>query len=232
MKDKPSTKEKNQLDVSEQPGLKFDPQEAIRHLSMVDAKMAKLIAVTGPFRLELRTMHDLFAELARNIIYQQLHANAAGAIHERVRALFRNKRLRPQEMLAAPDEALLGAGLSRAKVAALKDLALKTIDATVPKTLASLERMEDEEIIARLTTVRGIGRWTVEMLLIFRLGRPDVFPVGDYAIRKGYALAYGLDEMPKPKELTLRAEPWRPFRTVASLYLWRALELPKELLPL
>lgn len=190
--------------------------------------MAKLISVAGPFSMELRTIHNLFAELARNIIYQQLHANAAGAIHEHVRALFRNKVIRPREVLAAPEEQLLGAGLSRAKLAALKDLALKTIDGTVPKTLASLERMEDEEIIARLTTVRGIGRWTVEMLLIFRLGRADVLPVGDYAIRKGYALAYGLDEMPKPGELTLRAEPWRPFRTVASWYLWRATELPAE----
>lgn len=232
MKAKPSTKGKNHGGLAEHAGLKFDPQEAIRHLSSVDARLAKLIAVAGPFRMELRTMHNLFEELARNIIYQQLHGNAAGAIHERLRALFKNKGLRPQEILAAPEEQLLSAGLSRAKVAALKDLALKTIDGTVPKTLASLERMEDEEIIARLTTVRGIGRWTVEMLLIFRLGRADVFPVGDYAIRKGYALVYGLDEMPKPKELTLPAEPWRPFRTVASWYLWRAVELPTEVLPL
>jgi len=232
MKDKPSTKGKNRQDAGKHPGLKFDPQEAIQHLTTVDPRLAKLIAVAGPFRMELRTMHNLFEELARNIIYQQLHGNAAGAIHERVRAHFKGKGLRPQDILAATEEQLLGAGLSRAKVAAIKDLALKTVDGTVPKTLASLERMEDEEIIERLTTVRGIGRWTVEMLLIFRLGRADVFPVGDYAIRKGYALVYGLDEMPKPKELTLRAEPWRPFRTVASWYLWRAVELPSELLPL
>jgi 3-methyladenine DNA glycosylase/8-oxoguanine DNA glycosylase len=211
--------------------LKFSPQQAIDHLAAADPKLAKLIALAGPFTLELRTMHNLFEELSRNIIYQQLHGNAARAIHERVRALFRGRRLRPQELLDTTDEALLGAGLSRAKVAALKDLSVKTIDKTVPQTLARLERMEDEEIIERLITVRGIGRWTVEMLLIFRLGRPDVLPVGDLAIRKGYALAYGLKAMPTPKELTLRAEPWRPFRTVASWYLWRAVELPAELLP-
>lgn len=232
MKDKTSTTRKNRQAADEHAGLSFDPHEAIEHLSMVDDKLAKLIAVAGPFRLELRTMHNLFEELARNIIYQQLHGNAARAIHERVRALFKGKGFRPQEILAAPEEDLLGAGLSRAKVAALKDLSVKTIDGTVPKTLTGLKRMDDEEIIRRLTTVRGIGRWTVEMLLIFRLGRADVFPVGDYAIRKGYALVYGLEEMPKPKELTVLAEHWRPFRTVASLYLWRAVELPAELLPL
>jgi DNA-3-methyladenine glycosylase II len=212
--------------------LKFDPQQAINHLAAVDPKLEKLIALAGPFALELRTMHNLFDELSRNIIYQQLHGNAARAIHERVLSLFRGRRLRPQEVLDAPEEALLGAGLSRAKVSALRDLSAKTIDKTVPQTLARLERMEDEEIVERLTAVRGIGRWTVEMLLIFRLGRPDVLPVGDLAIRKGYALVYGLKEMPPPKELTLRAESWRPFRTVASWYLWRAVELPEGLLPL
>jgi 3-methyladenine DNA glycosylase/8-oxoguanine DNA glycosylase len=228
MKDKSSTTGKNRRAEDAHAGLSFDPREAIEHLSMVDDKLGKLIAVAGPFKLELRTMHNLFEELARNIIYQQLHGNAARAIHERVRALFKGREFRPQEILAAPEEELLGAGLSRAKVAALKDLSVKTIDGTVPKTLTSLKRMDDEEIINRLTAVRGIGRWTVEMLLIFRLGRADVLPVGDYAIRKGYTLVYGLEEMPKPKELVLRAEPWRPFRTVASWYLWRAVELPAE----
>jgi 3-methyladenine DNA glycosylase/8-oxoguanine DNA glycosylase len=232
MRDRPSIKRKTLQAVSEHAGLTFDPQQAREYLSTADAGLAKLIAVVGPFTLELRTMHNLFEELARNIIYQQLHGNAAGAIHERVRALFKDRRLSAPDILAASEEELLGAGLSRAKVTALKDLAVKTMDKTVPKTLASLQRMKDEEIIERLTTVRGIGRWTVEMLLIFRLGRPDVFPVGDFAIRKGYALTYDLKEMPKPKELTLRAESWRPFRTVASWYLWRAVELPAESFPL
>jgi DNA-3-methyladenine glycosylase II len=111
----------------------------------------------------------------------------------------------------------------------MRDLAAKTLDGTVP-TLARLRRMEDEEIIDRLTQVRGIGRWTAEMLLIFRLGRPDVLPVGDFAVRKGFSLIYGLKELPKPKELIQYGERWRPFRSVASWYLWRATELPPETL--
>jgi DNA-3-methyladenine glycosylase II len=174
--------------------------------------------------MEIRAMHNPFESLARNIIYQQLHGNAAGAIHQRVRDLFGNpRRLKPQDILNATEEQLRSAGLSQAKTIALKDLAAKTLDGTVP-TLARLRRMEDEEIIERLTAVRGIGRWTVEMLLIFRLGRPDVLPVGDFAVRKGFATVYGLKEQPKPKELLNYGERWRPFRSVASWYLWRASE--------
>jgi DNA-3-methyladenine glycosylase II len=179
----------------------------------------------GPFQMEVRRIHNPFEALARNIVYQQLHGNAAAAIHARVLALFGTGKLRPQDILAAPEEQLRGAGLSQAKMLALKDLAAKTLDGTVP-TLAKLRRMADEEIIERLTLVRGIGRWTVEMLLMFRLGRPDVLPVGDYAVRKGFALTYGLGEMPKPKELTEYGERWRPFRSVASWYMWRAVDLP------
>ncbi|HYP53136.1 MAG TPA: hypothetical protein VEQ42_06325, partial [Pyrinomonadaceae bacterium] len=161
-----------------------------------------------------------------NIVYQQLHGTAAAAIHGRVLALF-GGRLRPEDVLGARDEVLRGAGLSGAKLAALRDLAAKTADGTVP-TLARLRRMPDEEIIGRLTQVRGLGRWTAEMLLIFSLGRPDVLPVGDFAVRKGFALAWGLKESPKPKELTEYGERWRPYRSVASWYLWRAVELPPE----
>lgn len=172
-------------------------------------------------------MHNPFESLARNIIYQQLHGNAAAAIHQRVRDLYGKGKLAPQDIINTPDELLRGAGLSTAKTVAIKDLAAKTLDGTVP-TLARLHRMEDEEIIERLTQVRGIGRWTVEMLLIFRLGRPDVLPVGDFAVRKGFALAYGLTEQPKPKELLKYGERWQPFRSVASWYMWRASELPAE----
>lgn len=207
----------------------YDPLEAIRQLSTADARLGWLIANAGPFTMQLRTMHSPFEALARNIIYQQLHGNAAAAIHQRVIALCGNKKLRPQHILEATDVELRGAGLSRAKLAALQDLAAKTLDGTVP-SLARLRRMEDEEIIERLTTVRGIGRWTVEMLLMSRLGRADVLPVGDYAVRKGFALVYGLAESPKPKELAQHGEQyWKPFRTVASWYLWRALELPPEI---
>jgi DNA-3-methyladenine glycosylase II len=212
-------------------GFDYDPQEAIEYLSSVDATLAALIERVGPFTMEIRGLHDPFEALARNIIYQQLHAKAAAAIHARVLALFGKGKLRPQDILAATEAELLGAGLSRAKLAALKDLAAKTLDGTVP-TLARLRRMSDEEIIERLTTVRGIGRWTVEMLLMFRLGRPDVLPSGDLAVCKGFAQVYGLKESPKPKELDQYGERWRPFRSVASWYMWRAVELPAGTLPL
>jgi DNA-3-methyladenine glycosylase II len=146
-----------------------------------------------------------------------------------VLALFGKQKLDPQDVLDASEESLRGAGLSGAKLAALKDLAAKTLDGTVP-TLARLRRMEDEEIIEHLTQVRGIGRWTVEMLLIFRLGRPDVLPVGDFAVRKGFSLLHGAKELPKPKELVHYGERWRPFRSVASWYMWRVHELPSETL--
>ncbi|MCA1591419.1 MAG: DNA-3-methyladenine glycosylase 2 family protein [Acidobacteria bacterium] len=230
MKDKLPVRRKTLRGAGGADGWEFDAREAMRYLSAADSRMAELIEAAGPFKMQLRTMHNPFETLARNIIYQQLHGNAAAAIHDRVRALFKGQRLRPQDVLAAPEDELRGAGLSRAKTASLKDLAAKTLDGTVP-TLARLKRMEDEEIIERLTAVRGIGRWTAEMLLMSRLGRPDVLPVGDYAVRKGYALVYGLAESPTQKELTILAEPWRPFRTVASWYMWRALELPPDSLP-
>jgi DNA-3-methyladenine glycosylase II len=210
-------------------GYCYDPAEALQYLSSVDPPLGRLIERTGPFNLEVRQIHNPFEALARNIIYQQLHGNAAGAIHGRVLALFGKQKLDPQDVLDASEESLRGAGLSGAKLAAMKDLAAKTLDGTVP-TLARLRRMEDEEIIEHLTQVRGIGRWTVEMLLIFRLGRPDVLPVGDFAVRKGFSLLHGAKELPKPKELVHYGERWRPFRSVASWYMWRVHELPPETL--
>lgn len=208
-------------------GFSYDPDEAVRHLRAADPVLAKLIERAGPFALKLRELHDPFEALARNIVFQQLHGKAAEAIHARVLALFGGGRLRPEDVLGAGDEVMRGAGLSAAKLAALRDLAARTLDGTVP-TLARMRRMADEEIVERLTQVRGIGRWTVEMFLMFRLGRPDVLPVGDFAVRKGFALAYGLAESPKPKELTEYGERWRPYRSVASWYMWRAIELPAE----
>ena len=208
-------------------GLCYDAGAAVKQLAKADAVLARLMKRAGPFTLKTRHMHNPFEALARNIVFQQLHGSAAEAIHGRVVGLFGGGRLRPQNVLGASDEELRGVGLSGAKTLALKDLAAKTLDGTVP-TLARLKRMEDEEIVARLTQVRGIGRWTVEMLLMFRLGRPDVLPVGDYAVRKGFMVAYGLDEMPKPKALELHAEAWRPYRSVASWYMWRALEHPGQ----
>jgi DNA-3-methyladenine glycosylase II len=208
-------------------GFCYDPEEAVRHLRAADPVLARLMKRAGPFTMQIRKLHDPFEALARNIVFQQLHGKAAAAIHARVLALFGDGKLRPEDIIAAPDEALRGAGLSAAKTAALRDLAAKTLDGTVP-TLARMRRMTDAEIVERLIKVRGIGQWTVEMLLMFRLGRPDVLPVGDFAVRKGFALAYGLDESPKPKELTEFGERWRPYRSVASWYMWRAVELPAE----
>lgn len=210
-------------------GFGYDPQVAIKHLSSADPTFGKLIERTAPFNMELRHLTNPFEALARNIIFQQLHGKAAAAIHSRVLALFGKKKLEPRDILEAAEEDLRGAGLSGAKLAAIQDLAAKTLDGTVP-TLARLRRMKDEEIIERLTAVRGIGRWTVEMLLIFRLGRPDILPVGDFAVRKGFLLIYNLEEMPKPKELIQHGERWRPYRSVASWYLWRANELAPETL--
>jgi DNA-3-methyladenine glycosylase II len=215
--------------VSERDGFCYDPAEALQYLSTVDPTLGRLIERAGPFNLPLRAMHNPFEALARNIIYQQLHGNAAGAIHGRVLALFGKNKLSPQDILEASEESLRGAGLSGAKLAALKDLAAKTLDGTVP-TLARLRRMDDEEIIEHLTQVRGIGRWTVEMFLIFRLGRADVLPLGDFAVRKGFSLVYDTKELPKPKELLHYGERWRPFRSVASWYMWRVHELPPETL--
>jgi DNA-3-methyladenine glycosylase II len=210
-------------------GLGYDPLEAVRYLSSADPAMARLIRVAGPFTMQIRKLHNPFEALARNIIYQQLHGRAAAAIHERVLALFGKKRLYPQDILEASEESLRRAGLSQAKLVAIKDLAAKTLAGQVP-TLARLRRMGDEEIIERLTKVRGIGRWTVEMLLIFRLGRPDLLPIGDLAVLKGFSIVCRRKDLPKPKDLLQYGERWRPFRSVASWYLWRVHELPPEAL--
>jgi DNA-3-methyladenine glycosylase II len=207
-------------------GLCYDPRAAVRRLTKVDPVLGALMKMVGPYSLQLRTLHSPFEALARNIIYQQLHGNAAAAIHARLLALAqRGRSLRPRDILAAREEDLRAAGLSRAKIAALQDLAAKTLDGTVPG-LARLRRMTEEEIIARLTSVRGIGRWTVEMLLMSRLGRGDVLPVGDLGVRRGFAFVYQQPAMPPPRALAEYGERWRPFRTVASWYMWRALELP------
>jgi DNA-3-methyladenine glycosylase II len=221
------TARKNKTTGRDRDGFLYDPDEAVRHLSSVDATLGRLMKRAGPFNMQLRSLHNPFEALARNIIYQQLHGNAAAAIHERVVALCGKKKLHPQDILEAAEESLRGAGLSGAKLAALKDLAAKTMDGTVP-TLARLRRMDDEEIIERLIEVRGIGRWTVEMLLMSRLGRPDVLPVGDFAVRKGFQLTYALEEMPTPKALAAYGERWRPFRSVASWYMWQAVGLDRQ----
>ena len=190
--------------------------------------MAELIARSRRYNITPAISIRPFDALAESIAYQQLTGKAAATIFARVRALYpKRKWLDPKQLLATPDETLRAAGLSRAKTAALKDLAAKTIDGTVPSGRA-LVRMTDDEIITRLTTVRGIGRWTVEMLLLFDLGRPDVWPVDDYGVRKGFAKTFGRRKLPSPKQLMKFGEKWRPYRSVAAWYFWRALDAPEK----
>jgi len=198
--------------------------EATRVLAKSDPRLGRLIARVGPCRLTIETLQSPFEALAEAIVYQQLTGKVAATILGRVVDLFRPKKFpSPQDILDTPGERLRRAGLSRAKVAAFKDLARATLDGTVPR-LAALKRMDEEEIVARLTAIRGIGRWTAEMLLIFRLGRPDVLPAGDYGIRKGFARTFETRALPTPQQVLRRGERWRPYRTVASWYLWRSLE--------
>jgi DNA-3-methyladenine glycosylase II len=200
----------------------FDAAVAVRHLRKVDPDLAAAIKSAGPCGLEPTMRHSPFEEVLESIVYQQLSGKAAATIYGRVRALFPPRRvLSPQALLDTPDQALRGAGLSRAKLAAARDLAAKTLEGVVP-TAAALRRMPDDEIIERLTAVRGVGMWTVQMLLIFRLGRPDVLPIHDLGIQKGFQKTYRTRQWPKPERIERAGEKWRPFRSVASWYLWRA----------
>jgi len=203
--------------------LAFDPIQAVETLRKGDPKLARLIARIGPCRLQLKTTPSIFAALAESIVYQQLHGKAAATIFARVRALFPRARgaLTPAQVLRASETELRGAGLSNAKYLALRDLAERCQSGSLP-TLSQIQKLDDEAIIERLTEVRGVGRWTVEMLLMFRLGRPDVLPLDDYGVRKGFSIAFGTEELPSKAELEARAQRWKPYRTVASWYLWRA----------
>jgi len=218
--------------------LPFDPDEAIAHLKAADPKLAALIDRVGPFTMRLDPAPSPFESLLESIIYQQLHGKAAATIHGRVCA-YCGGTPTPQLLLDAPDEPLRAAGLSGNKLKALRDLAARTLDGTVP-THAAIKKMSDAAIIEHLSQVRGIGTWTVEMLLIFRMGRPDVFPVTDYGVRKGFALTFqrlpktrplAAEDLPKPEVLLKRGKRWAPFRSVASWYLWRACDLAKTTPP-
>jgi DNA-3-methyladenine glycosylase II len=194
----------------------------IRHLSKTDPVMRRLIREVGPFTLAPQARRSPFESLVRAIAYQQLHEKAAESILRRFVALFPTGRFpEPDDLLAMDEHAIRGAGFSQAKVAALHDLAAKTLDGTVP-TGTMVRRLDDEAIIERLMAVRGVGRWTVEMLLIFQLGRPDVLPVDDFGVRNGFRIAYNRRSTPKPKEVLRYGERWRPYRTAAAWYLWRA----------
>lgn len=205
-------------------GFEYDPETAIAALSRADGPMAALIERVGPFSLKVGSSSGTFEALTRAIVYQQLSGKAAQTIYTRLLALFPGGCFpEPGHILATPDEVLRAAGISRAKLAAIKDLAAKTLNGTVP-ALEALKTLSDAEIVARLVTVRGIGRWTVEMLLIFQLGRADVLPVSDLGVRKGFMHTYGTAALPTAAELLAHGERWRPYRSVASWYFWRALE--------
>lgn len=205
-----------------------EPLTPAQRLAVLDPRLGPLIAQARPYLIEPGKVIRPFDALAESIVYQQLSGKAAATIFARVRALYpKRKWFSPELVLATPDEMLRGAGLSRSKTIALKDLAARTLDGTVP-TSAALARMTDEEIIACLTTVRGIGRWTAEMLLLFDLGRLDIWPVNDYGVQKGYAKIFRKRKLPKPKELLAIGERWRPYRSVAAWYFWRALDAPEK----
>jgi 3-methyladenine DNA glycosylase/8-oxoguanine DNA glycosylase len=165
-----------------------------------------------------------YATLFEAVVHQQLSPKAATTILGRVKAIYPGSTIpEPGDLLKTPDRLLRGAGLSKAKTAALKDLAAKTLDGTVPSS-EKIAALSDDEITRRLTSIYGVGRWTVEMLLIFNLGRMDVFPVDDYALRKSVADVYGMKDIPTPKQLDALGELWRPLRTVATLYLWNSIK--------
>ncbi len=200
----------------------FDLAAARAHLERKDRTLARLIRAVGPCRLEIASRQSPYEALAESIVYQQLHSKAAATIYARFcKALSARTCPKPEKVLAAPPELLRTAGLSRNKAAALCDLAKRTRAGEIPSRREA-ETLSDDALVERLTAVRGIGRWTVEMFLIFSLGRPDVLPLDDYGVRKGFSHVFGREVLPKPKELSDRGDRWRPYRTAASWYLWRA----------
>jgi DNA-3-methyladenine glycosylase II len=204
--------------------LPFDLAAALAHLAERDEQLKGLIAGTRPFAIDLAKARTPFDALLESICHQSISGKAAATIYGRVKALGSNGQApTPKEMLRIRKPALRKAGLSGAKIRAVKDLAKKAIEGIVP-TLEQAQKMSDEELVERLVSVRGIGAWTVEMFLIFRLGRPDVLPIHDLGVKKGWSVAYGKKHMPRPAELLAFGERWRPYRTVASWYMWRAFE--------
>src|SRR6266568_1625626 len=202
--------------------LPFDLSAAMNHLTARDEKLAELITNTLPFQMDADPLQSPYEALLESIAYQSISGKAAATIFGRIKSLSGNGRApSPEKMLKLRKPALRKAGLSGAKIVAMKDLARKTLDGVVP-TLGQAEKLSDDELVKRLVSVRGIGAWTVEMFLIFRLGRPDVLPIHDLGVRKGWSITYGKKHMPKPKELLAFGERWRPYRTIASWYMWRA----------
>jgi len=196
-------------------------EEALRHLSR-DESFAAPIDRVGPPRIGVQRGRSPYEALMQAIAHQQLHGRAALAILARLEALFPGEKFpSPEHVLATPDATLRTCGFSGSKIAAMRAIAAATLDGTVPTRRGSA-RLSDEALIERLTSIRGVGRWTVEMLLIFTLGRPDVLPVDDFGVRDGYRVLHGLDLPPKPKALAEIGQVWAPYRSTAAWYLWRA----------
>jgi len=200
----------------------LDHRPAVRHLVRADPVLARVIRQVGPCRLRTRRSGTHFEALARAIVYQQLSGKAAATIHRRVVELYPQRRLRPELVSATDDATLRAAGLSRQKIGYLRDLAERVASGSVP--LARLDRLDDDTILERLTQVKGIGRWTVQMFLMFRLGRPDVLPELDLGVQNAIQRAYGLAARPTPTQVVEIGAPWRPYASVAAWYLWRSLE--------
>jgi len=205
--------------------------EACQAIAERDPRLGAIITRVGGDGFVGRPSPAAFESLAHSIVYQQLSGRAAETIFRRFRALYRGSgRLDPEAVLATPHRRLRGAGLSEAKARAIRDLAAHAVRGEIP-SIPELRRMTPDSVIERLTVVRGVGRWTVEMLLLFRLGHPDVLPAHDLGIRKGFARITRRRELPEPDAVIRRGERWRPFRSVASWYLWRAAELPQARSP-
>ena len=203
-------------------------KKALEYLTQADPVLAGVITQVGSCRLKTDRKQSPFEALVEAVCHQQLTGKAAQTILGRIKALHAHRPFpTPEDLLATPDDSLRAAGLSRAKVASVKDISARSIDGTIPEPKA-LARLDDAEIIERLTTIRGVGQWTVEMLLIFKLGRMDVLPVDDYGVRKGFMLAYRKRALPKPAALLKHGERWRPYRSVAAWYMWRAIDLAKR----
>jgi 3-methyladenine DNA glycosylase/8-oxoguanine DNA glycosylase len=199
-----------------------DTRAALAHLRKVDPTLGRIIARVGPFRLERRRTGTHYDALVRSIVFQQLSGKAAGTIHRRLCELYPKKNPRAELVLATSDDLLRGAGLSRQKIGYLRDLATRVADRSLP--LAHLGRLPDDAIVEHLVQVKGIGRWTAQMFLMFRLGRPDVLPDLDLGIQTAIQRAYGLKKRPMPKDVLRIGEKWRPYASTASWYLWRSLE--------
>ena len=200
-------------------------QKALNHLRRADPQLGAVIEKVGRCRFEARAEGTHFGALVRSIVYQQLSGKAAGTIHARLRALYGDRDPTAREILATPEETLRGVGLSRQKLSYLRDLAERVEGGALP--VDALHELDDEALTTALVQVKGIGRWTAQMFLMFRLGRTDVLPDLDLGIQKGLQRAYGLRKMPAPKDVLRHGEKWAPYRTIASWYLWRLLDVPE-----